>query len=107
MASLEDGHIMPATRVQQGDPIGSLLFDLVLHLIINQIRDKCKLLLHVWCLDDETIIRGLEKVAKAHDIIRDTVPRLGLELNICKIEILWLSCDGSKLHGGWVVLVRY
>lgn len=58
----------------------------MLHLIINQIRDKCKLLLHVWCLDDETIIRGLEKVAKAHGIIRDTVPRLGLELNIVRLR---------------------
>ncbi|MCI56727.1 hypothetical protein A2U01_0077978, partial [Trifolium medium] len=51
---LRDEHIMSATRVQQGDPLGTLIFALVLHHLIHKIRDNCKLLLHAWYLDDGT-----------------------------------------------------
>ena len=93
---LGDGHIMSATRVQQGDTLGPLLFALVLHPLIHQVRDSCKLLLHAWYLDDRTLVGDLEEVAKALDIIRVVGP----ELNIRKTEIFWPSCDGNKHHGG-------
>jgi hypothetical protein len=53
---LGDGHIMAAAGVQQGDPLGPLIFALVLHPLIHKIIDSCNLLLHVWYLDDGTII---------------------------------------------------
>jgi len=97
---LGDGHIMSATRVQQGVPLGPLLFALVLHPLIHQVRDSCKLLLHAWYLDDGTLVGDSEEVAKALDIIRVVGPKLGLELNIRKTEIFWPSCDGNKHRGG-------
>jgi len=66
---LGDGHIMSVTGVQQGGPLGPFLFALVLHPRIHQIRDSCKLLLHAWYLDDETLVGDSEEVAKAQDII--------------------------------------
>ncbi|KAI3761763.1 hypothetical protein L1987_52185 [Smallanthus sonchifolius] len=51
-----DDHIWSTTGVQQGDPLGPLLFALVLHPLVHQIRDCCKLLFHAWYLDDGTII---------------------------------------------------
>ncbi|KAL6505584.1 hypothetical protein OROHE_022963 [Orobanche hederae] len=95
---LGDGHIMSATGVQQGDPLGPLLFALVLHPLIHRVRDNCNLLLHAWYLDDGTIIGDSHEVAKALDIIREAGPGLGMVLNICKTEIFWPSCNGSQLR---------
>jgi hypothetical protein len=90
---------MSATGMQHGDPLGPLLFALMLHPLIHQIGDSCKLLLHAWYLNDETLIGDSEKVAKALDIIRVSRPQLGLKLNIRKTEIFWPSCDGNKHPG--------
>jgi len=90
---------MSTTGVQQGDPLGPLLFALVLHPLIHQVRDSCKLFLHAWYLDDGTLVGDSEEVAKALDIIRVVGPELGLELNIRKTEIFWPSCDGNKHCG--------
>ncbi|XP_022042194.1 uncharacterized protein LOC110944857 [Helianthus annuus] len=97
---LGDGHIWSTTGVQQGDPLGPLLFALVLHPLVHQIRDKCKLLLHAWYLDDGTVIGGSEEVARVLDIIKVTGPTLSLELNIKKTELFWPSCDRSKFRVG-------
>ncbi|PNX63744.1 protein RIC1, partial [Trifolium pratense] len=59
---LGDGHIMAAAGVQQGDPLGLLLFAFVLHPLIQKIKDNCNLFLHVWYLDDGTIIGDSEEV---------------------------------------------
>jgi len=97
---LGDIHIMSTTGVQQGNPLGTLLFALVLHPLIHYIRDSCKLLLHDWYVDDGTLVGDSEEEAKALDIIWVFRPELGLELNIRKTEIFWPSCDGNKHHGG-------
>nr|GEU54181.1 hypothetical protein [Tanacetum cinerariifolium] len=57
-------HIWSATGVQQGDPLGPLFFALILHPLLHKIKDSCKLLLHAWYLDDGTVIRDSEGVAK-------------------------------------------
>ncbi|MCI28037.1 hypothetical protein A2U01_0049237, partial [Trifolium medium] len=95
-----DDHIMSSTGVQQGDPLGPLLFALVLHPLIHKIQDNCKLLLHAWYLDEGTVVEDSREMAKALGIIRETSPRLGLTLNIRKTEMFWPSCDGSKLREG-------
>ncbi|GJV07725.1 hypothetical protein Tco_1345381 [Tanacetum coccineum] len=59
------GHnIWSATGVQQGDPLGTLLFALGLHPLVHKIRDNCKLLLYAWYLDDGIVIRDSKEVAR-------------------------------------------
>ncbi|GKC34088.1 RNA-directed DNA polymerase, eukaryota, reverse transcriptase zinc-binding domain protein [Tanacetum coccineum] len=50
--------------VQQGDPLGPLLFSLVLHPLICKIRDSFSLSLHAWYLDDGTIVGDTMVVGK-------------------------------------------
>ena len=80
--------------------MGPHLFVLVLHPLLHNIRDNCKLLLHAWYLDDGTLIGDSKEVAKALDIIMVIGPKLGLQLNIKKTELFWPSCDGRKLREG-------
>lgn len=61
--NLEDGHIMSATGVQEGDQLGLLLFYLVLHPFIHRVRENCKLT-HAQYLDDETIIADSHEMLK-------------------------------------------
>ncbi|GJY07118.1 hypothetical protein Tco_0374172 [Tanacetum coccineum] len=56
-----DTHIWSASGVQQGDPLGPLIFALVLHPLVHKIRDSCKLLLHAWYLNDGTVIGDSEE----------------------------------------------
>uniref|UniRef100_A0A251SLN7 Putative reverse transcriptase domain-containing protein n=1 Tax=Helianthus annuus TaxID=4232 RepID=A0A251SLN7_HELAN len=57
-----DEFIWSTTGVQQGDPLGPLLFALVLHPLVHRIRDRCKLLFHSWYLDDGTLIGDATQV---------------------------------------------
>ncbi|KAJ0925109.1 putative reverse transcriptase domain, exostosin [Helianthus annuus] len=86
------------TGVQQGEPLGPLLFALALHPLILRVQNRCKLPFHAWYLDDGTIIGNASEVAKALDIINEEGPSLGLYLNIKKIEVYWPTCDDQKVQ---------
>ncbi|GJT76121.1 ribonuclease H-like domain-containing protein [Tanacetum coccineum] len=60
-------------EARQGDSLGPFLFSLVLHLLVHNIRDSCKLLLHAWYLDDGTVIGDSEEEVA-------WVPSLGVKL---------------------------
>nr|GEY72895.1 putative reverse transcriptase domain-containing protein [Tanacetum cinerariifolium] len=87
-------------EIRQGDPLGPLLFAVILHPLLHNIKDSCKLLLHAWYLDDGTVIGDSEDVVRVLDIIKVSGPGLGLELNIKKTEIFWPSCYYMKLREG-------
>lgn len=71
---LGDKHIMSATGVQQDNTLLTLLFSLLLHPLIHQFKDSCKLLFHAWYLDDGTLVGDSNEAAKALNIIREFEP---------------------------------
>ena len=74
--------------IQQGDPLGPLLFSVVLHSLVKLIEEQVSSLdVHVWYLDDGTIISDIHLVVKALGVIEEVGPQLGAHLNHGKFEI--------------------
>ena len=74
--------IRSSCGVQQGDPLGPLLFAITLHPLVLKIQSECpSLLLNKWYLDDGTIFGLIEDVHKAFLLVRREGPNYGLFLN--------------------------
>ena len=79
---------MSKLGVQQGDPLVPLLFYVVLHSLVTSIEERVPDLdVHVWYLDDGTIIGDIDLVVRALGVIEEVGPRLGAHLNHRKSEI--------------------
>jgi len=88
---LTDGtHILSESGVQQGDPLGPLLFALVLDILTVKIKANVpELNLNGWYLDDGCLVGPTEAVFKAYELIEKTSPELGLTLNANKCALHW------------------
>ena len=68
--------------VQQGDPLGTLEFAVMLQLLIELFHDEVSSLnLNAWYLDDDTLVGSEEDLAAALRIVELTSPSLGIHLN--------------------------
>ena len=83
--------IKSQSGTQQGDPLGPLLFCLLLRKVSAQIRHRWPdLKLHVWYLDDGTLVGNRESLKQILDFLGSSpVEELGLKLNRRKCELLW------------------
>ena len=78
--------------VQQGDPLGPLLFSLVIQEIITAISAECpNLKLNQWYLDDGVIAGCKADVLRAFNVIVNLGPNLGMDLNLSKNELVKFS----------------
>ena len=84
------GHLSSKSGVQQGDPLGPLLFALVLHKVISAIDadDEClNLLYQAWYMDDGVLAGKRSALVCALSLIMELGPSLGLLVNIGKCEL--------------------
>ena len=84
------GTISSQSGVQQGDPLGPMLFALVLRKLVSSIEadDGCfDLSLNLWYLDDGVLAGERSAVVRALHLIEELGPHLGLHINLSKCEI--------------------
>jgi hypothetical protein len=85
-----DHEIASLAGVQQGDPLGPLLFSLVLQQLVLKVKAAVPdLVLDVWFLDDGTLIGKTDDVLRAEHIIRVEGQALGMDINHGKCELWW------------------
>jgi hypothetical protein len=91
LLSSEDG-------VQQGDPLGPLLFAIALLPLVLKIQEEVPgLLQNSWYLDDGLLGGPEEQLAKALDIILTESPSIGLSIRLDKCE-LWCTEDLPSIN---------
>jgi len=79
--------------VQQGDPLGPLLYALAIHPLLLRLRDKCDLAAAY--LDDVTLQGSPQQVLDAIQIVEEDGPGYGVYLNAAKTVVWWPKSDGS------------
>ena len=94
----DDYVIESQTGVQQGDPLGPLMFSAAIHPLVKKLRGLGQdgqpgipLDLVVFYLDDGVVCGSADAVAAALRIILDHSASLGLDLNLGKSELIVLS----------------
>ena len=78
--------ILSEEGVQQGDPLGSLLFCLTLHPLLFQLQSELK----IFYLDDGMVGGSTETVLHDFHYLESGVAELGIHLNQSKLELI---CD--------------
>ena len=81
--------IQSAEGVQQGDPLGPLLFCLTIHSIVSQLRSE----LRIFYMDDGTLGGTVDDVLEDLHTVEQVAMDLGLQLNLAKSEII---CTNSS-----------
>ena len=85
--------VLSTTGVQQGDPLGPLLFSLVLLEALDEVGGLDALSLCLWYLDDGTLVGPRPVVRCFLDRLLATGPKYGLFVHMAKCELYWPSGD--------------
>ncbi len=86
----DEADIFSTTGVQQGDPLGPLLFAITLHILVLELSAICPAAdVHLWYLDDGNIIGSPEVISRFFDTLSSRCPDFGLQLNLSKCELWW------------------
>ena len=82
------GCLTSESGVQQGDPLGLLLFSLVLNILVKAISTTCSNLLnHAWYMDDGVLAGPRATLCRAITLLQSEGPALGIHINMSKCEV--------------------
>ena len=85
------------SSIQQGDPLGPLLFSLTLWPIIEKIQETApELQQHSWYLDDGVLVGSEDDLIRSWDLLCQLGPDRGLHIRVDKCE-LWSTVDLDRL----------
>ena len=87
--------IASASGVQQGDPLGPLVFSLGIQSTLEELAEK--VLWQGWYLDDGVIVGSLAQLGEAMRMLRGDFASRGLEVNAAKCE-LWGPFLGTGMR---------
>ena len=90
---LGDTTLLSAEGIQQGDPLGPLLFCLVIHPLVQQLQSE----LRIFFLDDGTIGGPEAKVLQDFQLVEQEAALMGLHLNHHKTELICRETDGELI----------
>jgi hypothetical protein len=96
-ASLFTGRdvLKASAGVQQGDPLGPLLFALVLQPLLNKLKETCGVELTSF-LDDLTIVSSADTARECLDILILEGPTYGLTVSLAKTTVWWPQPTGCS-----------
>ena len=95
---LGEKSIRSCCGVQQGDPLGPLGFSLVLHPMVQKIKEQVPgHIINAWYLDDGTLCGSPDDQARALAIIESDGPPGGLYLNKAK-SLHFIPLGSSAFH---------
>ena len=84
------GEVLQSTcGVQQGDPLGPMLFSLAIHEVTEELVRMG--IQAVWYLDDGTIMGSPKEVARGYQLVAQKCAKWGLSVNAGKCEVIALA----------------
>ena len=86
--------IQSKTGIQQGDPLGPLLFALG----VDEVARNVSTPLNIWYLDDANLGGSFDCVRKNIDFIIPGLSRIGLSINPDKSEIINIGCTSDEFE---------